>query len=1013
MRRIIIAAFSAAIFLFQAEAQLPSKLIFTKLGKKQGLASTAVFQSVQDKQGFIWFATENGLQRYDGHNFLTFHNKPGDSTSIPGEFFNKLYIDSKNRLWLISGGVIGVFNTKQFTFKKITTTSPINFIKKIMEDKSGRLLLITDLADVLVFDEKAMVFNSKLSLPALPAGYRLDNIVEDMEPGKFWITTKQGIIYSDGKSIKVPTNTLDGDTTMIDYIRNTRYPFVSSNGSVWFISWIPFRSVPVLYNFQPQTKSLKVFGNSKKRILDNNYEIWSIRELSDGSIWIFGQGMFGYLDKNSNQFVHIKSVPASEYDIEYDYVVDLFEDRERNLWINSNKGLYRVNKGLQYFSYQRNRRVKDTTEYEEHVTSILPTKRDGIWVSTRGKGIFSYDNQWRPIENSFMALDTANKSLEIISMIERSNGDFWIGLRNGQIKIYHPQTNKVEQFYLPGSKTETIRQLFEDRNKNIWVGNNEGYLYKYDQGNWRDSAESIHLVDSFLGPITRLYEDWSGNLWIGSMNTGLYKRDGKTDQLIRHYQNSKGKDDGLWANVANDIVQYNDSTILIATGTSLSILNTNTDKFHYITHSDGIPSERIINIIVDKKNRIWLAMINGLYRLNLERKIPIIYSEVNGLQNSNIEIASEALLPDGRIAVGTFRDFVVFNPDAVIDTTKVPSVVLTGMKALDKPVFVDSAQEKFISLPYDQSALTIEFTTLNFSKHYTVMFMMEGLDKQWRTTSDMKVSYPFLPSGDYTFKVQAVNEEGVAGETIELLKIHVQTVFWKSWWFWSIIGAFVLGFLYWFDRRRIKRKEFIQQMRTKIAVNLHEEVNKGLNNINLLSEVAGMKADYEIEKSKEYIQQIRTKSRHMIVAMNDLLWSIDPSNDDMRKTTERLTEYIQGLNNEVQGHFSLKVDNSVYQSNLDMQTRYHSLYLFKAIIENLFDLSVKNADLFLRVDKNDLVYRVSVKDEYLNDYDIDGILKLSQIADRISQLNATAYIDSHNGNHQLLFSIPLTEGRDG
>jgi ligand-binding sensor domain-containing protein len=389
VRRIIIAVFSVAIVLFQAEAQLPSKLIFTKLGKKQGLASTAVFQSVQDKQGFIWFATENGLQRYDGHNFLTFRNKPGDSLSLPTEFFNKLYIDSKNRLWLISGGVIGIFNTNRFTFQKISSTPPFNFIKKIFEDKSGRLLLVTDLADVLVFDEKAMSFNSKLSLPALPVGYRLDNIVEDNQPGKFWITTKQGILYTDGKSITVPTNILNGDTTMIDHIRNTRYPFVASDGSVWFISWIPFRSVPVLYNFQPQTKTLRVFGNSKKRILDNNYEIWSIRELKDGSIWIFGQGMLGYLDKNTNQFVHIKSVPASEYDIEYDYVVDLFEDREQNLWINSNKGLYRVNKGLQYFSYQSNRRVNDTTLYEEHVTAILPTKNEGIWVGTRGKGIFS------------------------------------------------------------------------------------------------------------------------------------------------------------------------------------------------------------------------------------------------------------------------------------------------------------------------------------------------------------------------------------------------------------------------------------------------------------------------------------------------------------------------------------------------------------------------------------------------------------------------------------------------
>lgn len=995
-------------------AQAPLDPLFTRITKKDGLASNVIFQTIQDKQGFIWIGTQNGLHRYDGRHLLQFHHIPGDSTSIADNGIIRLYIDRKERLWTVFGNRLGYFNTSTFRFRETKVPTRINIVKKIVEDTQGQLFIVTDQPGLLQFDESRNDFSINYPLPALPAGYKLDNITPDASTGKYWITTREGLLYWDtqGRQISSPDSNLSGNATLAAFagIKNTRYPFLSRDGALWLVDWVPFRSTPVLYRYDKARQKLHQFNAGPQKITDVYHEIWGIREQKDGTIWIYGNGLLARYDNDANSFWSIKSKPYAENDIEFDYISDVFEDRERNVWVATNKGLYRFNTELRFFSNVPNRALNDTAADTKTVTAILPTRSNGIWVSSFGGGIKSYDEKWKPIANPFTNSDPANKSLVVVSMMQRKNGEIWIGLQSGLIKIYDPASNSTQEFRSSVLEGGAVRQLLEDRNGNVWIGSYNSNLLKCKGGNWKDSSQTLKVIESEISVILKLYEDRQGYIWVGTTLDGAYKIDPRTDKAIKHYLQftAAGKNDGLFETGATDILQYDDTTMLILSN-SICMLNLKTDRFRYITRADGLPPENGISLMVDRHKWVWVALAGGLYRYNTDRNIIVPYDQSNGIMNSDFEVSAGTMLKDGRIALGTSHDFLVFDPMSITDTSSIPVITITGVKRAGNNISIDSAwREGQVSLPYDNSAITIEFSTLSYRNKYKYLYMLEGVDRDWQSTTNMQMVYPYLPPGDYVFRVKAVNSEGIVGKEAAVLSIHVTTPFWRSWWFYSLAALLTLGSLYWLDRRRIKRKEFIQEMRSNIAGSLHQEVNTVLNNINILSEVARIKADHDIEKSKEYIQQIHLKSQHMIVAMNDMLWSIDPANDSMQRTIDRMREYIDGLNSRHDTRIELQVDERVQTANLDMQTRYQTLHLFKECIDAL-PMAAGNrykADLGLERDK--LVFSVAFSNNHPGMAELVDWMQSQAVQERLASIRGQLSLDNNKSNSMLLLKVPVS-----
>jgi glucose-6-phosphate-specific signal transduction histidine kinase len=213
---------------------------------------------------------------------------------------------------------------------------------------------------------------------------------------------------------------------------------------------------------------------------------------------------------------------------------------------------------------------------------------------------------------------------------------------------------------------------------------------------------------------------------------------------------------------------------------------------------------------------------------------------------------------------------------------------------------------------------------------------MEGLENDWiRTDRPIEAIYNYLPTGTYTFKVKSENADGIANEMIAQMKIVVKPPFWKTWWFWGLLILLGGVIIYAVDRERQNKKKTLRLMRSEIAVNMQNEVNNTLNNINVLSEIAKIKADKNIEQSKEFIDQISSKSRYMIEAMDDMLWSIDPRNDSMKKTLLRIKELTDALRADQEVEIDLIVDHKVQSLELDMKFRHDLFFFYKESIQFL------------------------------------------------------------------------------
>ena len=1011
LRKILTAVALLLLFAFYSSAQIPSPLIFSRVTKKEGLASNTTFQTVRDRQGFLWIATQNGLQRYDGNRFLTFRHLPGNAFSIAENTINHLYVDKKGRLWLLFDKQIGIFNTTNFHFAEIKINATIGMIKKILEDGEGRIVMFAD-SKQFVFDEKKQAFASNYPLPSLPAGYTIGDMAVDPVTGLYWFTGKQGSLLYDPKTKKFNSKeqnlVKDPVLDTLGTLKNARYPFVAKDGSWWMVTWIPFTGTPpVLYNYDKKKNKFKQFEKIRAYKVDSYFEIWSIFQHSDETIWIYGMGLLAYYNTTENRFIHINSDPFQQNGIDYDYVSNLYEDSEKNVWVSTNKGLYRFNVDAQVFRNIPNYRSNDTAVVRNAVSAVTQMQDSSIWVSTWGAGIFSYDAKLQPIPNPVTDAAPLNKNLHASSMIRRRNGEVWIGLQTGDLQVYEPQSKKVFPVAHPSTNGEVIQQLFEDRQGNTWIGTNSGRFIKCKNGNWKDTSNAFTSVLSDISDIFKIYQDKEGYIWICTAGTGVYKINPASGRVLKQYTETGGKNDGLLNDGATDILQYDDSTFLIASD-GLCILNSKTNQFRYLTAAEGLPSEHITALILDKKRRLWIACDGSLYRLNIDNKLYVTYDAADGITNNIFQVSSGTLLNDGRIAIGTPNNFLVFDPEKTIDKKDVPPVNITGFTLGTATLSVDSLlRTEKLQLRYDNTFLRFELSTLSFRDRFYMYYVLEGLDKVWKRVYNSEIIYQYLPPGKYTLKLKSQNGEGVESKQITALEIQVIPPFWKTWWFYSALVLLIGGLLLWLDHERIKRKTAILRMRSNIADDLHEDINAALSNITILSEMAKMKADREPEKSKEFIEQIHTKSRTMTLAMDDILWSIDPDNDSMENFILRFKEYVDALKTQHQVRIDVVSQNTSNGFQLKMKIRNDVFWIFKNMITETVNKGGKNVRIQITYEKPALNYNIEFETAEIDMSQMDKLVEGNELTARIKELNARLDLKKYKGKVAIMIMIPL------
>ncbi len=997
-------------------AQSFHRYAFNRISRTNGLVSDDVTSVAQDSSGYIWISTNNGLQRFDGKRFRTFLHEPDDSFSLPPEGVSRLLYDQKKRLWILTAAnKIGIFDIKTLKFKRVQIEIEPEFrtnqILNFKEEKDGHIYLLIHKYGMLTFDEKRQVFSrSSNPVPVIGKNYplyiSLDNIT-----GDYYVTSLSGFdIFRKDKN-ELESRAGNPFLTDINKFLKDQDAFGPVNitqdhiGRLWASVWSNKTNGPDLICYDTSRHKWTSYQESVSASAKGYHEMAGILVQKNGSIWIYGNNLFAKLNTETNSFEDVRNEGLQSLSVPFEAISQMYEDKDENIWISANNGLYIFNPQKQFISTFTNKRL-DGIERHFPVDVITETQSGNIYTTIWGYGIFSYDNNFKPVANSFLP-EMANVELSVWDMHERKNGDLWMGVQSGMLYISEGKSKKLYQFKPRAVEDHTIRQVNEDSAGNVWLGTQSGLVIKCINGNWRDSIHSFKTVLRVNAHILKLYTDNKGMLWVCTDRDGLYRIDPASEKTLEHFTDLSPAGFELGSVHVTDIMQYEDSLFLIASG-GINILNLPQRTMRKITVADGLPSNDIVCFTTDKQGNIWLGSQSGPYRMNLKNKFYFTFGAEDGIIFGRRKITVVETLRDGRIVFGSSSDMLIVHPDKIKLADYAPPVALADLKVFDKRRSVDSINRlNKIILSHNENSLTIDLTTYTYSNSPAILYMLEGVDKSWKTAIQNQITYNYLAPGNYLLRAKSVVASGKESDQIFEIWIEIEPPFWKSWWFYGLLILVGIAILYLLDVERMNKLRSNQQLRTDIALNLHDEINSTLGNINLLSEMALRKADTNTERSKELIGQIRHQSNDMIIAMDDMLWSIDPDNDSMEKTLLRMNEFIDALKSRHDAAITMHTAPSVEKLKPDMKVRHGFFTVFKEALRLICQHSGgKNIQINIDLVKNNLVLKLQDQVK-VNTADLNVSKNIGNMELHAKQIDAELDIHTDPERTQIILTAPL------
>lgn len=959
--------------------------LFTHLGLRDGLVSNNIHRVQQDANGFIWLTTTYSLQRYDGYRFQTF--RPGDGV-LPQGNIRGFEIDRKNRLWLhIGDSILGHLDPVNFKWTKVKLTLPQGWSNRgsgLFIDNSSRVMLVFPGLGFVTYDDKTGEVAERNNPFKLPEGWKILHTWQDKN-NNYWFGTTNGLVKFNptNKQLSYAGHNTENDVSINAFadVKMTSFFYIDKHNRKWLGSW-PQESGLSMKSMGADG-IVKEWNSAIGQSLEGAYHtIYGIIETTNG-LWILGSNLLAQFDEAAQQFHIIPSNSPGEFSIRYDIVNNVFEDREKNTWLATDKGIYRYNPLSRLLQTRNNYLPGDRSAFTSDVTDILETSSGEVLVSTAGNGIFSYDKNFAPVASKYFPNNSGIKEGMIWSMIEMSNGDVWWGAQNGWLCRYNAANGQITRSQPAIAQQRTILQLEKDNAGNIWLGTRGGHVIKYNI-----AANEWTLVHKAKGSISRFVLTTKQEMWAATDVDGVYRFNAKNGTIVQHYTQTLAPGKRLPINGAGDLLQSNDSTMLIVSN-GLNQLNINNGNIKTI-----IPAAEIYNLAIDrKKGIVWCSSSRGILGQSLNNESTYTFDERDGLDNFSFSHAASAVLKNGTLVLGNNHGFLAFHPDTLLANLgnyKFSKVHLAEIYLDQKPLPVDSVfRLKALKVGPGDVSLRFCFTTNTFQNTYAIHYMIEGLDKDWKETpASREINLNYLPYGSYTLKAAVINQDN---QTLEItsLPIEIVTPFYRTWWFLVLILVALLTALYWYDLQRMKRRNELLKVRRSIATNLHTDISNTLEKINILSEMAVLKNQEDPEKSQEFLAQIKDRSSNMISAMQDMLWSISPDNDKTEKLINRLEKYVQVLNNRHNAAIEVATDENLKAQKFEMQFRYELLLLLKYSLKGIISAGVRDIRIFLGAEKSTLLYNVEFTNEDADMSLLKNFLNSKELNDKVQSIKGT------------------------
>ncbi|MDM8515416.1 two-component regulator propeller domain-containing protein [Desulfobacterales bacterium HSG16] len=829
-------------------AQGRDNLYFEHLSVENGLPHTNVYDILQDHLGFMWFATEQGVAKYDGYKFTVYKHDPSNPDSLSDTAVYAMYQDSRHNLWMTTpNGGINKFDpaAEKFTHYRHDKNNP--------DSVSGK-------------------------------SFTRCNIYEDPEKGTLWFGTADGGL-----------NRFDPDTEQFAAYRHDKndlntlshnaihYTYPDPSGR-WL--WIGTRKG--LNKFDPVTGQAIRYFHDENNSASLSHDTINVISVSADHQWMligteYGLNRFDMRDESIHRYVHHEDRSDS---LSHNFVSEICPAKNGNMWIGTGGGgLNLFNPADETFTRYQADVNSPTALNDNSIISMCNDNTDTLWIGTILGGVNKSDAQrkkFRIYQHHPHNPDSLTVS-DIFGMHIDRQGIVWIGTVGGGLNKFDPVTEKFTRYQHDKNRPRSLSHNFvhpvlEDSQGLLWVGTRGGGLNKFDRQTEQftryrhDQNNSYSLNDNMVRAIA---EDDSGNLWIGTTWSGLNKFDRQTGQFsyyrhrpddntslthdniwnifkdslgnfwistghgldwfdplsekFVHYRHDENDPDSLSDNVVINMYEDHQGILWLATRQGLNKFDPKNQRFSHYFESDGLPHNRVQSILGDNKGYLWITTANGLARFDPEAETFKVYDVRDGLQGNFFRAWAYARHPNGELYFGGSNGLNRFDPAEITDNPHLPPVVLTNFLLFNKPVAIGdgSVLSRHISfldsvtLTYEQSVFSFEFAGLNYTSpaKNRYAYKMEGFDRDWTDTDAARrfATYTNLDPGQYTFRVKASNNDGLWNEQGGSIKVIILPPWWETIWFRSLMLIIFFTLIAGGFRRWIKAVE-IQRHKLEIQV---------------------------------------------------------------------------------------------------------------------------------------------------------------------------------------------------
>jgi signal transduction histidine kinase/ligand-binding sensor domain-containing protein/DNA-binding response OmpR family regulator len=886
---------------------------FSRLDIFSGLSHNQVSAILEDPNGFIWFGTLSGLNRYDGYSFKIFNKKYNDSTSLPDNNILALHALPDGKMWVVTRGGPCIYNPQTEKFEQGANNYlqalglPSGNILDIVKGNNGRYWFLYDNLGLYLYAGTAKSAKPFAQHVKFNPAEKITGVKETND-GKVWLVYQNGLL----QQYDLKENRMVFSSTAVQELTKGNIPyslFVDSDGDCWL--WHYTHGVLL---FHPQSNSVKPFNeNSFPSKLSSNLVAQVVQD-NKGLIWVAtDHGGVTLIDKKNNcKTSYLLTDPKDPQSLSHNSIMALYKSDNGIIWLGTYKqGVDYFNGNIVQFPHFHHQESNVRNLPFDDVNRFVEDRYGNIWIGTNGGGLIYFDrknNTFKQYQHDPNNANSPGNNVIVSLWIDHEN-ILWIGSYFGGLCSFDGKKftryihNENDSTSLADDK---VWEIYEDREQRLWVGTLGGGLDLLDRKTnrfthyqYKDGRPSPLLIN-YISAIT---QDSKGNLWIGTTaGIAVFEKNGKAPVF---YQQTNGKN-SLSSNDVICFLEDSKGRMWAGTRSGLNLFNEQTKSFQVFTTSDGLPDNIILNMLEDDRHTFWMSTPNGLCNATPVQKenglgFSIInYDERNNLQNREFNENAALKTRAGELVFGGPSGFNIIDPAVIQQPAYRPKILFTGFQLMDNDIepgeLVNDrvvlkqsiSQVQHIDLKYKENVFSIEFTSLDFARSARdkYAYMMEGFNADWLYAdgSQRRVTYTNLSPGHYTFKVKALSRDGV-WSAIKTLQINIKPPFWRTplaYIIYVLIAAaiFLLARRITLDRihmrfelqqqrREAERANALEQLKTKFFTNVSHEFRTPLSLIIApLNKIIEQAAN---EDQKKQLNLVQRNAKRLLNLVNQLL----------------------------------------------------------------------------------------------------------------------------------------------